>query len=97
MENNIINNSKSNQGNIFTNNNNNSSSPENKNILTENTNYVETEIDIDDDEFVPESVFKYSNTESFICIELENNNKIYLKYEQSWSIKDVIHKLYLKK
>jgi hypothetical protein len=30
--------------------------------------------------------------EQIICIELENNNKIYIKYEIEWTIKDVKNK-----
>ena len=47
------------------------------------------DLEIEYDEIIPESVFKFSCQEPFICIELENNNKIYLKYKEHWLIKDV--------
>jgi hypothetical protein len=64
----------------------------------ETLNFSEDEIYYDEeDELSETSLNEYidpldtSSQEKIICIELINNNKIYLNYKTSWTLRDVIY------
>jgi hypothetical protein len=48
----------------------------------ETTNYMDDYVMIEKDE-------EFEVDEKIICIELMNNNRIYLNYQQDWTFKDV--------
>jgi len=55
---------------------------------------IDNESEINDDynyEIIPKgSLFKRThNTGKYLCIELKNNNKLYIKYEEYWTVEDV--------
>ncbi len=58
--------------------------------IIENEN-EQNEADLENEyEIYPkESIFKRTDTERNLCVELKNNNKVYIKYEENWTVEDV--------
>jgi len=41
-------------------------------------------------EIIPRhSIFKKADPDKYLCIELKNNNRVYLKYDENWTIEEV--------
>lgn len=61
-------------------------------IINPETNEIEKSEEIEDDpDYVPVTYNKHINRkeERIICVELKNNNKVYIAYDDSWTVKQV--------
>ena len=64
----------------------------NEMIINPETNEIEgINQEVDDADYTPIVFNKHLNTneEKIICIELKNNNKLYIEYQENWTIKEV--------
>ena len=52
------------------------------------TNYNDDSM-FDPEEFIRDGDLNSTSGQNIICVELMNNNKIYINYDQNWSIKNV--------
>lgn len=66
----------------------------NQMTINPETNEIERPIFTSDDlNYEPETYSKNNKTkeEKIICIEMKNNNKLYIEYEDNWTIKQVYY------